>query len=80
MVFMLTNLTFLTSPKARGKITRESCIAKGMTDDYEEDPENLLEGPFFTRGMILHSRPDGFMLYLSSVLTFLQHRNYYIQL
>ena len=31
--------------------------------DCEEDPENLLEGPFFTRRMKLYSRPDGFMLY-----------------
>ena len=31
--------------------------------DYEEDPENLVEGPFFTRRMKLYSRPDGFMLY-----------------
>ena len=31
--------------------------------DYEEDPENLVEGPFFTRSMKLYSRLDGFMLY-----------------
>ena len=31
--------------------------------DYEENPENLVEGPFFTRRMKLYSRPDGFMLY-----------------
>ena len=31
--------------------------------DYEEDPENLLEGPFFTGRMKLYSRPDSFMLY-----------------
>ena len=31
--------------------------------DYEKDPENLLEGHFFTRIMKLYSRPDGFMLY-----------------
>ena len=31
--------------------------------DYEEDPENLVEGPFFTRRMKLYSRLDGFMLY-----------------
>ena len=31
--------------------------------DYEEDPENLLEGPFFNRRMKLYSRPSGFMLY-----------------
>ena len=29
--------------------------------DYEEDPENFLEGPFLTRWMKLYSRPDGFM-------------------
>ena len=31
--------------------------------DYEGDPENLLEGPVFTRGMKLYSRPDGVILY-----------------
>ena len=31
--------------------------------DYEEDPEKLLKGPFFTRRMKLYSRPDDFMLY-----------------
>ena len=31
--------------------------------DYEKDPENLVEGPFFTRRMKLYSRPDRFMLY-----------------
>ena len=31
--------------------------------DYEEDPENLVEGLFFTSRMKLYSRPDGFMLY-----------------
>ena len=31
--------------------------------DCEDDPENLVEGPFFTRRMKLYSRPDGFMLY-----------------
>ena len=31
--------------------------------DYEEDPENLVEGPFFTKRMKLYSRSDGFMLY-----------------
>ena len=31
--------------------------------DYEADPENLLEGPFFTIIMKLYRRPDGFMLY-----------------
>ena len=31
--------------------------------DSEEDTENLVEGPFFTRRMKLYSRPDGFMLY-----------------
>ena len=30
--------------------------------NYEEDSENLVEGPFFTRRMKLYSRPDGFML------------------
>ena len=29
--------------------------------DYEEHPENFLEGPFLTRWMKLYSRPDGFM-------------------
>ena len=31
--------------------------------DYEDDPENLVEGPLITRGMKVYSRPDGFMLY-----------------
>ena len=34
--------------------------------DFEEDPEDIskpLPDPFFTRGMKLLSRPDGFMLY-----------------
>ena len=31
--------------------------------DYEEDPENLVEGPFFTKRMKLYSRSDGFMSY-----------------
>ena len=39
--------------------------------DYEEDPENLLEGPFFTRRMKLYSRPDGFMLYGKLGIVFL---------
>ena len=30
---------------------------------YEEDPENLLEGHFFTGRMKLYSTPDGFLLY-----------------
>ena len=32
-------------------------------NDFEENQEKLLEGPFFTRRMKLYSRPDGFMLY-----------------
>ena len=31
--------------------------------DYEGDPHNLLECPFFTRRMKLYSRPDCFILY-----------------
>ena len=31
--------------------------------DYKQDPENLVESPFFTRRMKFYSRPDGFMLY-----------------
>ena len=30
--------------------------------DYEEDPENLLQGPFFTSRMKFYTRLDGFML------------------
>ena len=30
--------------------------------DYEEEPQKLLEYPFFTRRMKLYSKPDGFML------------------
>ena len=39
--------------------------------DYEEDPENLVEGPFFTRRMKLYSRPDGFMLFGTLGIDFL---------
>ena len=39
--------------------------------DYEEEPENLVEGPFFTRRMKLYSRPDGFMLYGKLDINFL---------
>ena len=31
--------------------------------DYDDDPENILEGPFFCRRRKLYSRSDGFMLY-----------------
>ena len=31
--------------------------------DYEEDPENVLEGPFSLEEMKLYSRPDAFVLY-----------------
>ena len=40
--------------------------------DYEEDPENLLEGLFFTRRVKLYSRPDGFMLYGELGIDFLK--------
>ena len=39
--------------------------------DYEKDPENLLEGPCFTRRMKLYSRPDDFMLYGKLSIDFL---------
>ena len=39
--------------------------------DYEKDPENLLEDPFFTQRMKLYSRPDGFMLYGKLGINFL---------
>ena len=39
--------------------------------DYEEDPENLVEGPFSTRRMKLYSRPDGLMLYGKLSIDFL---------
>ena len=39
--------------------------------DYEEDPDNLLEGPFFTRRMKLYSRHDGFVLYGKLGINFL---------
>ena len=38
-------------------------VLHGEGYDYEDDPKNLVEGPFFTRRMKLYSRPDGFMLY-----------------
>ena len=31
--------------------------------DYEEDPENLPEGPVFSRRKKLYSRPNGFIMY-----------------
>ena len=40
--------------------------------DNEEDPENLLKEPFFTRRMKLYSRPDGFMLYDKLGIAFLR--------
>ena len=40
--------------------------------DYEEDPENLLEGPFFSRRMKLYSRLDGFMFYGKLGIDFLK--------
>ena len=48
--------------------------------DYEEDPENLLEGPFFTRRMKMYSRPDGSCCTVTWASTFLQLRIYYIQI
>ena len=39
--------------------------------DYKEDPENLPEGPFFTRRMNMYSRPDGFILYGKLGINFL---------
>ena len=48
--------------------------------DYEEDPENLVEGPFFTRRMKMYSRPDGFMLYGKLGIDFFHFRNYFIQI
>ena len=40
--------------------------------DYEEDPENLLKGPFFTRRMKLYSTPEGFLLYGKLGIDFLK--------
>ena len=48
--------------------------------DYEEDAENLVEGPLFTRRLKLYSRPDGFMLYGKLGIDFLTILNYYIQI
>ena len=48
--------------------------------DYGDDPENLDEGPFFTRRRKLYSRPDGFMLYGKLGIDFSQIGNYYIQI
>ena len=42
--------------------------------DYEQDPEDIsnpLPDPFFTRRMILLSRPDGFLLYGNLGIDFL---------
>ena len=38
---------------------------------YEKDPENLVEGPFFTKRRKLYSRHDGFMLYEKLGIDFL---------
>ena len=50
--------------------------------DHEEDPENILEGLFFTRRRKLYSKPDGFMLYGKLGIDFLTTslRNYCIQI
>ena len=40
--------------------------------DYEEDPENLLEGPFFTKRKKSYSRLDSFMLYGKLGIDFLK--------
>ena len=58
---MLTNLTFPTILKT--KLSDYEGVLHCEGYDYEEDPENLVEGPFFTNRMKLYSRPDGFMLY-----------------
>ena len=47
---MLTNLTFLTI----SKVTEYKGVLHCEGYDYEEDPENLLECPFFTRRMKLY--------------------------
>ena len=48
--------------------------------DYEEVPQNILEGLFFTRRMKLYSRPDGFTLYGKLGIDFFTTSNYYIQI
>ena len=40
--------------------------------DYDEDPENLLGGPFFIRGVKLYSRLHGFMFYCNLRVEFLR--------
>ena len=47
----------------RGTLTDYKGVMHCGGYDYEENPQNLHEGPFFTRGMKLYSRPDGFLLY-----------------
>ena len=39
-------------------------------NDFEENPETLLEGPFFTKRIGLYSRPGGFILYGKLVIDF----------
>ena len=58
---MFTNLTFPNNFKRTLTDYKGVLFCKGI--DYEEDPENLLEGPFFTKRMKFYSRTDGFMLY-----------------
>ena len=61
MDFMLTNLTSLNNFEST--LTEYNGVSHCEGFDYEEDLENLLEGPFFTRRVKLYSRPDRFMLY-----------------
>ena len=51
------------SSNFRSTLTNYKEILHCKRYDQEESPENLLEGPFFTRRMKMYSRPDVFMLY-----------------
>ena len=95
LLFLMQNCTLTTTKifNSNGLYAHKSLFSNNfksiLTDykrvlhcegyDYEEDPENLLEGLFFTRWMKFYSWPDGFMS-CGKLGIDLQHRSYSIQL
>ena len=61
----------LISNTFKNKLTEYKGVLHCEGYDYKDYPENLLEGPFFTRRMKLYSRCDGFMLYRKLGIDFL---------
>ena len=51
------------SDSFKGTLTDYKGVLHCEGYDYEEDPENLLECPFFIKRMKLYGKPDGFILY-----------------